>query len=92
MMVSFYKDANQERKFLGLTLSPNKHRLKEYINSQSEDFESEMINRRKNIKNDWFTIILYAKFELSEVFTINSFEAETHMCFSLNYYFKKYLN
>ncbi|WP_174155306.1 hypothetical protein, partial [Staphylococcus cohnii] len=30
MMVSFYKDANQERKFLGLTLSPNKHRLKEY--------------------------------------------------------------
>ena len=52
MMVSFYKDANQERKFLGLTLSPNKHRLKEYINSQSEDFESEMINRRKNIKND----------------------------------------
>ncbi|AVL76284.1 choline transporter (plasmid) [Staphylococcus cohnii] len=52
MMVSFYKDANQERKFLGLTLSPNKHRLKEYINSQSEDFESEMIERRKNIKND----------------------------------------
>ena len=52
MMVSFYKDANQERKFLGLTLSPNKHRLKEYINSQSENFESEMINRRKNIKND----------------------------------------
>ncbi|WP_260865416.1 hypothetical protein, partial [Staphylococcus cohnii] len=42
----------QERKFLGLTLSPNKHRLKEYINSQSEDFESEMIERRKNIKND----------------------------------------
>ena len=31
MMISFYKDANQERKFLGLTLQPNKHRLKEYI-------------------------------------------------------------
>ena len=30
MMVSFYKDANKERKFLGLTLSPNKHRLEEY--------------------------------------------------------------
>ena len=28
MMISFYKDANQERKFLGLTLQPNKHRLK----------------------------------------------------------------
>ncbi|MDU9372047.1 hypothetical protein PQ712_09160, partial [Staphylococcus ureilyticus] len=27
---SFYKDANKERKFLGLTLSPNKHRLEEY--------------------------------------------------------------
>src|SRR5699024_9879944 len=60
MMVSFYKDANQERKFLGLTLSPNKHILKEYINSQSEYFESEKneeiesekINRMKNIKND----------------------------------------
>src|SRR5699024_11101842 len=30
IMVSFYKDANKERKFLGLTLSPNKHRLEEY--------------------------------------------------------------
>lgn len=30
MMVSFYRDANKERKFLGLTLSPNKHRLEEY--------------------------------------------------------------
>lgn len=30
MMVIFYKDANKERKFLGLTLSPNKHRLEEY--------------------------------------------------------------
>ena len=34
MMISFYKDANQERKFLGLTLQPNKHRLKEYIEYQ----------------------------------------------------------
>src|SRR5699024_2521438 len=30
MIVSFYKDAKKERKFLGLTLSPNKHRLEEY--------------------------------------------------------------
>ena len=31
MMISFYKDANKERKFLGLTLTPNKHRLEEYV-------------------------------------------------------------
>ena len=36
MMISFYKDANQERKFLGLTLQPNKHRLKEYIEYQQK--------------------------------------------------------
>ena len=46
MMVSFYKDANKERKFLGLTLSPNKHRMKEYIDSQKDKFEDDIIAKR----------------------------------------------
>ncbi|PTE89817.1 choline transporter, partial [Staphylococcus cohnii] len=52
MMVSFYKDANKERKFLGLTLSPNKHRMKEYIARQQDDYETEMKEKRKAFKND----------------------------------------
>lgn len=34
MMISFFKDANQERKFLGLTLQPDHQRTKEYIQYQ----------------------------------------------------------
>jgi len=51
MMISFYKDANQERKFLGLTLQPNKHRLKEYIEYQQEDYESDILEKRQNRRN-----------------------------------------
>jgi glycine betaine transporter len=38
MMISFYKDANEERKYLGLTLTPNKHRLKEYLSKEEEEY------------------------------------------------------
>nr|CDL65144.2 hypothetical protein [Staphylococcus xylosus] len=51
MMISFYKDANEERKFLGLTLTPNKHRMKEYIASQREQFHDEIIAERKRNRN-----------------------------------------
>ncbi|CDQ42068.1 MULTISPECIES: BCCT family transporter [Virgibacillus] len=38
MAVAFYKDANQERKYLGLTLTPNKKRMKEYMDeTRSQD-------------------------------------------------------
>lgn len=37
MMISFYKDANKERKLLGLSLTPNKHRMEEYVQSQHEE-------------------------------------------------------
>ncbi|UXR81734.1 BCCT family transporter [Staphylococcus sp. IVB6214] len=47
MMISFYKDANRERKFLGLTLTPNKHRLKEYVAQSQQDYEEELISKRK---------------------------------------------
>ena len=45
MMISFYKDANQERKFLGLTLTPNKHRLQDYVRYQQEDYESDILEK-----------------------------------------------
>ena len=55
MMISFYKDANKERKFLGLTLTPNKHRLQEYVKYQQEDYETDIlekeVRRNKEKKN-----------------------------------------
>ncbi|PCF64977.1 choline transporter [Staphylococcus intermedius] len=50
MMISFYKDANKERKFLGLTLRPNKHRLKEYVANSQQDYEEELISKRKGLR------------------------------------------
>jgi len=37
MTIAFYKDANQERKYLGLTLTPNKKRMKEYIDKANDN-------------------------------------------------------
>ncbi|WP_436853783.1 glycine betaine uptake BCCT transporter [Staphylococcus caeli] len=51
MMISFYKDANQERKFLGLTLTPNKHRLQDYVQHQQEDYEEDIIEKRTPLRN-----------------------------------------
>ncbi|NWK83790.1 BCCT family transporter [Staphylococcus sp. GSSP0090] len=51
MMISFYKDANQERKFLGLTLTPNKHRLQDYVQHQQEDYEDDIIEKRTPLRN-----------------------------------------
>lgn len=36
MAIAFYKDANKERKYLGLTITPNKKRMKEYIESDGK--------------------------------------------------------
>lgn len=51
MMISFYKDANNERKFLGLTLTPNKHRMRDYVDLQSEEYEDDIIERREAYRN-----------------------------------------
>lgn len=51
MMISFYKDANQERKFLGLTLQPNKHRLQDYVKYQQQDYESDILEKRESRRN-----------------------------------------
>lgn len=39
MAIAFYKDANQERKALGLTLTPNKKALKEYIDRTNDELD-----------------------------------------------------
>ena len=62
MMISFYKDANQERKFLGLTLTPNKHRLQDYVKYQQEDYESDILEKEKleEIKKRRIVILAYS--------------------------------
>ncbi|GGN64733.1 MULTISPECIES: BCCT family transporter [Oceanobacillus] len=37
MTISLYKDANQERKYLGLTITPDKKRWREYINKAKNE-------------------------------------------------------
>lgn len=41
MMISFYKDANQERKYLGLTITPNTKRMKEYIEKEEQEYQKQ---------------------------------------------------
>lgn len=41
MMISFYKDANEERKYLGLTITPNKHRMKEYLDKEEKEYQEQ---------------------------------------------------
>ena len=40
MMISFYKDANEERKYLGLTITPNTKRMKEYLEKKKNNMKS----------------------------------------------------
>ncbi|GGG85716.1 BCCT family transporter [Staphylococcus pragensis] len=47
MMISFFKDANQERKFLGLTLQPNDERMKDYIKYQHKNDDSDILEKRE---------------------------------------------
>ncbi|MFD1066529.1 BCCT family transporter [Oceanobacillus locisalsi] len=42
MAISFFKDANRERKYLGLTITPNKRRMQEYIKrTEAEEREND---------------------------------------------------
>ncbi|WP_154836754.1 BCCT family transporter [Staphylococcus sp. Marseille-Q1834] len=47
MMISFFKDANQERKFLGLTLQPNDERMKDYIKYQHKNDDTDILEKRE---------------------------------------------
>lgn len=42
LMASLYKDANQERKYLGLSITPNKKRLQDYRENTPEEHEKEV--------------------------------------------------
>lgn len=42
MMFSFYKDANKERKHLGLTITPNKRRMKEYLDEEEKKYQEQI--------------------------------------------------
>jgi glycine betaine transporter len=42
MMVSFYKDANKERKHLGLTITPNKKRMEEYLDQEEKKYQEQI--------------------------------------------------
>lgn len=42
LVAALYKDANQERKYLGLTITPNRERLKDYRENSPEEHEEEV--------------------------------------------------
>ncbi|MFD2830939.1 BCCT family transporter [Corticicoccus populi] len=42
LIAALYKDANQERKYLGLTITPNKERLQDYRENSPEEHEEEV--------------------------------------------------
>ncbi|QQD84328.1 BCCT family transporter [Jeotgalicoccus sp. ATCC 8456] len=42
MMLAFYKDANNERKYLGLSITPSKERLETYKESSHEEYLEEL--------------------------------------------------
>ncbi len=42
MMIAFYKDANNERKYLGLSITPDKERMKNYKESSLEEYQEDL--------------------------------------------------
>ena len=42
MVVAFYKDANTERKYLGLSITPNKKRMQAYLESTPEEHQEDI--------------------------------------------------
>lgn len=42
MMIAFYKDANNERKYLGLSITPNKERMRNYKESSPEEYQEDL--------------------------------------------------
>src|SRR5699024_356320 len=52
MVVSFYKDANAERKYFELTISPNKRRYENYVKGSAREYEEELQDYKKRAKDD----------------------------------------
>ena len=42
MMIAFYKDANNERKYLGLSITPSKERMRTYKEISHEEYQEEL--------------------------------------------------
>ena len=42
MMIAFYKDANNERKYLGLSITPDRERMKNYKESTLEEYQEDL--------------------------------------------------
>lgn len=42
MMIAFYKDANNERKYLGLSITPDRERMKNYKESSLEEYQEDL--------------------------------------------------
>ncbi len=52
MAVAFFKDANAERKYFELTLSPNEERYQEYVEGTAEEYEESLEEYKKRLKDD----------------------------------------
>ncbi len=47
LVISFFKIANEERKFLGLTITPNKKRMQTYLETSPEEYEKTLETYRE---------------------------------------------
>lgn len=52
LVISFFKVANEERKFLGLSITPNKKRMKTYLEISPEEYEKKLESYRENQEDD----------------------------------------
>lgn len=52
LVISFFKTANEERKYLGLKLTPNKKRMQTYLETPSKEFEKKLETFIEEHKDD----------------------------------------
>ena len=52
LVISFFKVANEERKFLGLSITPNKKRMQTYLENSPEEYEKNLETYREKKKDD----------------------------------------
>lgn len=52
MVLAFFKDANAERKYFGLTISPDRKRYENYVKGSAEEYEEDLEEYRERAKED----------------------------------------
>lgn len=52
LVISFFKIANEERKFLGLSITPNRKRMQTYLETSPEEYDKKLETYRENQKDD----------------------------------------